>query len=78
MATHGEDVPISQPITGTHLQSENLSHKIQADLARIGDWAEKGEFVPLTEEIQRCSDKDKMRKVEPVLKALNYKVRNPF
>ena len=78
MATRSEDVPISQPITGTHLQPENLSHKIQAELARIGDWAANEKFVPMTKEIHRYGgDEDGARRVDTILRALNYKVCHP-
>lgn len=68
---------MSDRITGTHLQSEDLSDGAEKELERFGKWVEAGDFQALTDEIYKCRDKDRERKLEPVLKALNYKVRNP-
>jgi hypothetical protein len=68
---------MSDCITGTHLCSENLNDEAEKELERFGKWVEAGDFQALTDEIHKCKDKDRERKLEPVLKALHYKVRNP-
>jgi len=63
--------------TGTHLQAEDLDEKMQEELEKFGKWAvEKGNFEPVTNEVHKCGDKNGGKKLEPILKALEYKVRN--
>jgi len=73
-----ENAIMSDLITGTHLQPENLDGKIQEALEEFGKWLKSAEFQPLTDQIHKCCDKDRKVKVDPVLKALKYHVRNLY
>lgn len=77
MPAAGNAEKMSDRITGTHLRSENLNDNIKEKLKTFGEWAaEKGNFESVTNEIYKCGDKNGGKKLEPVLKALEYKVRN--
>lgn len=49
----GENVIMSNSITGTHLKSEDLDDQIQKPLIYFGDWVAKAEFESLNEEVRR-------------------------
>jgi hypothetical protein len=71
-----EGATMSKLITGTHLQPEHQSGKnVKKELGRVGEWAETVGYQSLTGEIQKCTHKERDRKVEPVMKELGYKVR---
>ncbi len=64
-------------LDGTHLHPEDLDDKIREEVEKFGKWVdEKGNFKSLTTEIEKCGDKNVAKKLEPVLKGLEYKVRN--
>jgi len=76
-ACNVETQTMSNLITGTHLQADDLDGKnIQKALEDFGEWLKSAKFEPLTDEIYRCYDKDRKRKVDPILTALKYNVRN--
>lgn len=64
-------------LDGTHLCPEDLDDEIREEVEQFGRWvAEKGNFKSLTAEIHKCENKNVAKKLEPVLKGLEYKVRN--
>jgi hypothetical protein len=70
---------MSDLITGTHLQPDNLGGKnIKKELDRFSEWAETVKYHSLSSEMQKCTHQERDRKVEPVMKELGYKVRRPI
>jgi hypothetical protein len=71
-------------ITGNHLEPEDLAEALEdganiiRELDGFGEWVEKKKFDPLSKGVEKCRDKDRDRKVRPILKKLGYenKVRN--
>jgi hypothetical protein len=69
---------MSELITGNHLEPEDLAEvlgdgaNIRHELGHFGEWAEKKKFDSLMKGIEKCRDKDRDRKVRPILKKLGY------
>lgn len=59
------------------ISTEDLNEKIAEELGKFGKWInEKGKFDRLTDEIYKGGDERQGKSLEPVLKALGYKVCN--
>jgi hypothetical protein len=66
---------MSDLITGTHLQPDNLnSQNIVQELDRFGQWTRVVEFQSLSNEVKKCMHKDRERMLGPVLRELGYKI----
>lgn len=64
---------MSDLITGTHLQPEDLGgQNIMYELGRFGQWTHAEIFQPLSTEVEKCKHKDRERMLEPVLQQLGY------